>query len=89
MKSGLFEEARAEYFLVSKLFNRWKINNATSHVVQGLEEHQGLEFGVDDYIRAKCGYAEAIMKLGHTDEAIEKFITVKDQIENEIVFENP
>ena len=48
-----------------------------------------LEFGVDDYIRAKSRYAESIMRQGDIRDAIEKFENTKRSIENEIVYENP
>jgi hypothetical protein len=48
-----------------------------------------LEFGVDDYIKAKANYAESIMNCGDIDHAIDKFDNVKKTIENEIVYENP
>jgi hypothetical protein len=48
-----------------------------------------LEFGVDDYIKAKANYAESIMNSGDIDHAIDKFENVKKTIENEIVYENP
>jgi hypothetical protein len=48
-----------------------------------------LEFGVDDYIKAKANYAESIMNCGDIDHAIDKFQNVKKTIENEIIYENP
>ena len=47
------------------------------------------EFGVDDYIKAKAGYAESLMMCGETDNAIDKFENTKKTIENEIIYENP
>ena len=52
-------------------------------------ESNMVEFGVDDYIRAKSRYAESIMRQGDVRDAIEKFENTKRSIENEIVYENP
>ena len=48
-----------------------------------------LEFGVDDYIKARAGLAECLLNCGEIEEAIEKFEHVKQKIENEIVFDKP
>jgi DUF438 domain-containing protein len=55
----------------------------------GVSDVAMIEFGVDDYIRAKSKYAETIMRLGDVRDAIEKFENTKRSIENEIVYENP
>ena len=47
------------------------------------------EFGNDDYIKAKAGYAESLMMVGENDNAIDKFENTKKTIENEIIYENP
>lgn len=50
-----------------------------------------LEFGVDDYIKARAGLAECLMNCGpeRIDEAIQKFEGVKRKIEAEVVFDKP
>ena len=50
---------------------------------------QALEFGVDDYIKARAGLAECLMNSGRTEEAIQKFEGVKRKIESEVVFDKP
>ena len=48
-----------------------------------------LEFGVDDYIKARAGLAECLMNSNRTEEAIQKFESVKRKIEQEVVFDKP
>ena len=76
-------------FQVCKLYNRWKINNKVNEVLDTLDETSLGEFGTDDYIQAKSSYAESLMLIGETEEAIDKFLAVKKQIEDEIIYENP
>ena len=48
-----------------------------------------LEFGVDDYIKARAGLAECLMNSDRTEQAIQKFEGVKRKIESEVVFDKP
>ena len=48
-----------------------------------------LEFGVDDYIKARAGLAECLMNCDRVDEAIQKFEGVKRKIEAEVIFDKP
>ena len=48
-----------------------------------------LEFGVDDYIKARAGLAECLMNSNRTEHAIQKFEGVKRKIESEVVFDKP
>jgi len=72
------------------VYNRWKINNQTTELVSSnLTSQQSTEFGVDDYIRSKANYAEALMNIGQIRHAIEKFENVRKSIESEIVYDDP
>lgn len=48
-----------------------------------------LEFGVDDYIKARAGLAECLMNCDKPSEAIQKFEGVKRKIESEVIFDKP
>lgn len=48
-----------------------------------------LEFGVDDYIKARAGLAECLMNCNRHNEAIQKFEGVKRKIESEVIFDKP
>ena len=48
-----------------------------------------LEFGVDDYIKARAGLAECLMNCERLPEAIQKFEGVKRKIESEVIFDKP
>ena len=48
-----------------------------------------LEFGVDDYIKARAGLAECLMNEDRTADAIQKFEGVKRKIEAEVIFDKP
>ena len=48
-----------------------------------------LEFGVDDYIKARAGLAECLMNCERFDDAVYKFEGVKKKIEAEVVFDKP
>lgn len=82
-----YVKANDTFYLICKLYNRWKINNeAAARMPEG---QASVEFGVDDYIRAKASYAECLMNLGEVDHAIDKFENVKKSILKEIVYDNP
>lgn len=85
------EEAKAIFYDVCKVYNRWKINNRTLLEIADLDpdDQRIFEFGIDDYIKAKASYAESIMNCGQIDHAIQKFENTKKTIENEIIYENP
>ena len=92
MKVGTWKEAAESYYLVCKIYNRWKVNNSVIATIDEAEQVDSaipLEFGVDDYIGVKAAYAEAIMNAGDIDQALDKFENVKRNIENEIVYEDP
>ena len=78
-----FKKASQIFFIVCKLYNRWKINIKVSAA------ENNTEFGMDDYIRTKSRYAESIMQMGDFHSAIDKFENAKLSIENEIVYEHP
>ena len=59
-----------------------------AHLMRKLNS-SALEFGVDDYIKARAGLAECLMNCGRFSEAIYKFEGVKKKIESEIVFDKP
>mmetsp|Transcript_40874 Transcript_40874/g.62294 ORF Transcript_40874/g.62294 Transcript_40874/m.62294 type:complete len:245 (+) Transcript_40874:501-1235(+) len=88
-QKNIFDKAKSTYFILCKIFNRWKVNNRAYEMADEESDLVVAEFGIDDYIRAKAGYAEAIMNLGEVDHAIEKLENAKQSIENEIVYENP
>ena len=48
-----------------------------------------LEFGVDDYIKARAGLAECLMNEDRMADAIQKFEGVKRKIEAEVIFDKP
>ena len=48
-----------------------------------------LEFGVDDYIKARAGLAECLMNEEGFAEATQKFEGVKRKIEAEVIFDKP
>ena len=52
-------------------------------------DDSALEFGIDDYIKARAGLAECYMNSGKTEIAISKFLGVKRKIQSEIVFDKP
>jgi hypothetical protein len=59
MDTKRYDDAQQVYYLVQKIYNRWKINNAL------IETSEHCEFGMDDYIRVKSRYAESIMNSGN------------------------
>ena len=80
--------ANETFYTVCKVYNRWKINEEENNEAAN-EAKESVEFGVDDYIRAKADYAESLMYLGNVDQAIDKFENVKKSILKEIVYDNP
>lgn len=93
MKNAEFENAKNIFYNICKIYNRWKVNNRSikSDFPELTSETEDIviEFGVDDYIKAKANYAESIMNIGDIEHATEKFENVKKTIENEIIYENP
>lgn len=91
IRKGYNEEAKNIFYDICKVYNRWKINNRTLQDISDLDPNNDriFEFGIDDYIKAKASYAESIMNCGQIDHAIDKFENTKNQIENEIIYENP
>ena len=59
-----------------------------AHLMRKLNS-SALEFGVDDYIKARAGLAECLMNCNKLPEAISKFEGVKKKIESEVVFDKP
>ena len=59
-----------------------------AHLMRKLNS-SSLEFGVDDYIKARAGLAECLMNCNRPSEAIQKFEGVKRKIEAEVVFDKP
>ena len=59
-----------------------------AHLMRKLNS-SSLEFGVDDYIKARAGLAECLMNCDRPSEAIQKFEGVKRKIEAEVVFDKP
>lgn len=59
-----------------------------AHLMRKLNS-SSLEFGVDDYIKARAGHAECLMNCSKVPEAIQKFEGVKRKIEAEVVFDKP
>ena len=57
-------------------------------LVQRLD-NSALEFGIDEYIKARAGLSECYMNSGKYDLAIQKFEGVKRRIQSEIVFDKP
>jgi tetratricopeptide (TPR) repeat protein len=82
-----YSDAAQTFYQVCKVYNRWKINNQIDTALPDAQD--SIEFGVDDYIRAKASYAESLMNMGQIDQAIDKFENVKRSILNEIVYDNP
>jgi len=86
---------------VCHLYNFWDFQTRKGEVnedaqLSGEEAHlmrklnsSALEFGVDDYIKARAGLAECLMNCGRADEAIQKFEGVKRKIEAEVIFDKP
>lgn len=70
MSTKEFKKASELYYLVCKVYNRWKVNNKMMDVMQMADAtasdmtKEVCEFGVDDYIRTKASYAESIMNMG-------------------------
>ena len=58
------------------------------HLMRKLNS-SSLEFGVDDYIKARAGLAECLMNCDRPAEAIQKFEGVKRKIESEVIFDKP
>eukprot|EP00347_Sterkiella_histriomuscorum_P023783 403333405 len=73
---------------ISKLYDRWRTNQYT-HMLDQLDVHIKNEFGIDDYIESRSSEAECLMQLGKLFEAVDKFESVKSQIEKELVFDKP
>ena len=80
-----YKKAAAAFLTLCKIYSKWKFKFTLQDKITA-QRHQ---FGVDDYIRTKASYAECLMHLGQYNDAIEKFESTKNQIENEIIYENP
>ena len=88
-----FEKGRTAFNQTCHLYNRWK---GSGHRQEDLENinpdlfvEEQLEFGVDDYIKARAGLAECLMNSGRIEQAISKFEGVKKRIKVEVVFDKP
>ena len=78
--TGMFPKGASTFKQVCHLYNQW--NFATSRFIPAdnisPEESNmmtklngcALDFGVDDYIKARAGLAECLMNSGRTEEAI-------------------
>lgn len=97
--TGSFEKGVKAYAKVCHLYNQWNYansrfapsENATPEETNLMTKLNGcaLDFGVDDYIKARAGLAECLMNSNRIEEAIQKFESVKRRIEQEVVFDKP
>jgi len=100
--SEQFAPGAQSFNQVCHLYNYWDFQTQKGQVEQAEEKlppdeahlmrklnSSALEFGVDDYIKARAGLAECLMNCDRLDEAIEKFEGVKTKIEAEVVFDKP
>lgn len=100
---GHFEKAAHTFNQVCHLYNHWigrrhqqsTVNKSAAAIAVDLDslverlDDAALEFGIDDYIKARAGLAECYMNSGKLDLAIQKFQGVKRRIQSEIVFDKP
>lgn len=76
-----YDKSLACYEEVSKLFNaRVKYADQDDHDQNINMPAEAFAFGTDEYIKVNAGIAECLLKLGRTEEAIEKFEGVKKRI---------
>ena len=97
--TGAHDKGVKAYANVCHLYNQWNYansrfvpsENAPPEEANLMNKLNGcaLDFGVDDYIKARAGLAECLMNSNRTEEAIQKFESVKRKIELEVVFDKP
>lgn len=102
---GNHDKAAHTFNQVCHLYNHWiarvqpnnqsKQNISAAAIAVDLDslieklDDSALEFGIDDYIKARAGLAECYMNSGKLELAIAKFQGVKRKIQSEIVFDKP
>ena len=89
--TGAHAKGVTAYAIVCHLYNQWNYansrfvpsENATPEEANLMTKLNGcaLDFGVDDYIKARAGLAECLMNSNRIEEAIQKFESVKRKIE--------
>ena len=100
-----FEKAAHTFNQVCHLYNHWvgrknlkekgSMLNLSAAIAVDLDslvqrlDNSALEFGIDEYIKARAGLSECYMNSGKYDLAIQKFEGVKRRIQSEIVFDKP
>ena len=94
MLLGHYDKAAHAFNQVCHLYNHWlvrqsvnlsKVTSAAAiaidleSLIERLDD-SALEFGIDDYIKARAGLAECFMNNGKIELAIQKFQGVKRRI---------
>jgi tetratricopeptide (TPR) repeat protein len=88
------ERAIQEFQTCIKLYNSWvfKLSEPKKRKSKQTKlklPSEAFNFGVDEYLKAQAHLAEAFMKIGRIDLAIEKFESVRLKILQEVVFDKP